>query len=327
VLRTLKTADKFTKVFYATDVHGSDRTFQKFVSCWKSYGVNNLILGGDITGKMVIPIVEKANGEFDSEFLGQKWTGKREDLDDFERRTSVVGYYPYITKEDEKRELDTNPQKLEEVYDRLVVERLQRWIKLAEEKLRDTGVKIYMTGGNDDPHYVEKIIRSSSYVINPQGEAVTLDGKYKMISLADSNPTPWKTPRECSEDDLEKKIEEMVSQVKDVKKCIFNFHVPPKDSTIDTAPKLDASVTPPKYVVESGVQIMEGVGSSAVRKTIEKYQPILGLHGHIHESRGAVRIGRTLCLNPGSEYGEGILRGVIVTLKGDSVKGYQLTSG
>jgi len=323
----LKTGDKFTKLFYATDVHGSDRTFQKFISCWKSYGVNNLILGGDITGKMVVPIVEKANGEFESEFLGQKWTGKRDDLENLERRISLVGFYPYVIGEAEKSELDSNPQKLNEVYDRLVSERLERWIKLTEEKLRETGVKVYMTGGNDDPQSVEKIIKSSNYVIDPEGQVITLDEKYEMASLADSNPTPWNTPRECSEEDLEKKISAMVSQIKNIRKCIFNFHVPPKDSTIDTAPKLDASVTPPRYVVESGVQIMVGVGSSAVRKAIEKHQPLLGLHGHIHESRGAVKIGRTLCLNPGSEYGEGILRGVIVTLKEDGVKGYQFTSG
>lgn len=323
----MKTGDKFTRIFYATDVHGSVRTFQKFISCWKSYGVSNLILGGDITGKMVVPIIERSNGEYESEFLGQKWTGRKDGLDELEHRISIVGFYPYIVKEDEKTELDTNPKKLNEVYDRLVTERLEKWIKLAEEKLRDTGVNVYITGGNDDPPYIEQIIRSSNFVIDPEGQVTTIDGKYEMVSLADSNPTPWKTPRECTEEELEKKIESMISKVKDVKKCIFNFHVPPKDSTIDTAPKLDASVSPPKYVVESGVQIMVGVGSSAVRRTIEKHQPTLGLHGHIHESRGAIKIGRTLCLNPGSEYGEGILRGVIVTLKDDSVKGYQFTSG
>jgi len=65
----------------------------------------------------------------------------------------------------------------------------------------------------------------------------------------------------------------------------------------------------------------------AVREAIEKYKPLLGLHGHIHESRGVVNIGRTLCINPGSEYGEGIIRGAIVDLAKDKVLSYQLTSG
>jgi Icc-related predicted phosphoesterase len=239
----------------------------------------------------------------------------------------VTGFYTYVVSQDEKNDLESDPRKLDEVYDRLAIERLEKWLRLAEERLKDTGVKVYMTGGNDDPPFIENVIRKSSYVIDPEGQVVALDDQYEMISLADSNPTPWRTQRESSEEQLERKIETMISEVKDVKKCIFNFHVPPKDSTIDTAPKLDGSVMPPRYVVEGGVQITIGAGSLAVRKAIEKHQPILGLHGHIHESRGAVRIGRTLCLNPGSEYGEGILRGVIITLKGDSVKGYQFTSG
>ena len=45
-------------------------------------------------------------------------------------------------------------------------------------------------------------------------------------------------------------------------------------------------------------------GSTAVRASIEKHQPLVGLHGHIHESKGFVTLGRTLCLNPGSEYGK-----------------------
>jgi Icc-related predicted phosphoesterase len=323
----LKSGDKFTKIFYATDVHGSERTFQKFINCWRSYEVKILILGGDITGKMAIPIIDEGNGNFECEFQGQKWTGGKEDLEDLKRRASVIGSYPFVVNAEEKKELDANPTKLNEAYDRLAVERLEKWLRLAEEKLKDTGVMVYITGGNDDPTFIENVIRRSSYVIDPEGQVVAINDQYEMASLADSNPTPWKTPRECSEDELERKIEAMISQVKDVKKCIFNFHVPPKDSTIDTAPKLDGSVFPPRYVVEGGVQVTIGAGSLAVRRAIEKHQPILGLHGHIHESRGAINIGRTLCLNPGSEYGEGILRGVIVTLKGDSVKGYQFTSG
>jgi Icc-related predicted phosphoesterase len=55
---------------------------------------------------------------------------------------------------------------------------------------------------------------------------------------------------------------------------------------------------------------------------------MLALHGHIHESRGEARLGRCLSLNPGSEYSDGVLRGVIVTLsKKKGIRGYQLVSG
>ena len=148
-----------------------------------------------------------------------------------------------------------------------------------------------------------------------------------MVSQGYSNHTPWKTPRECSEEDLARKIDQVASEVPDQTRTIFNFHVPPFKSSIDTAPQVDASVNPPKYVLRNGMPIMISAGSTAVRSAIEKYQPLLGLHGHIHESRGAIKIGRTLCVNPGSEYSEGILKGVMVNLDDNGVKSYQFTSG
>jgi Icc-related predicted phosphoesterase len=72
--------------------------------------------------------------------------------------------------------------------------------------------------------------------------------------------------------------------------------------------------------------VITGVGSKAVRRAIETYQPILSLHGHIHESRGVATIGRTVCINPGSEYPDGVLRGAIVDFDRDGVKSYVLTS-
>ena len=145
-----------------------------------------------------------------------------------------------------------------------------------------------------------------------------------MISTGFSNPTPWKTPREITEDELEKKIEEMASKIRNMEKCIFNVHCPPYNTTIDTAPQLDENL---KIVTRAGQMLMIPAGSVAVRNSIKKHQPLLGLHGHIHESRGAVKVGETLCLNPGSEYNEGILRGVIVNLKNANVKSYLFTSG
>ena len=106
---------------------------------------------------------------------------------------------------------------------------------------------------------------------------------------------------------------------------MFNLHVPPKDSGLDTAVLLDEELRP---LIRSGSPVFAGVGSTAVRKSLERHQPMLGLHGHIHESRGDARVGRTLSLNPGSEYSEGVLRGVIVTLSAKKgVMGFQLVSG
>jgi uncharacterized protein len=120
-------------------------------------------------------------------------------------------------------------------------------------------------------------------------------------------------------------MEKLAAEVPDPGRAVFNLHVPPIRTAIDRAPVLDDSLKP---VVRGGQVLMESVGSEAVRRVIERHQPMLSLHGHIHESRGAVRLGRTLAINPGSQYGDGILQGALIEL--DSLKGvksYQLPSG
>jgi Icc-related predicted phosphoesterase len=54
---------------------------------------------------------------------------------------------------------------------------------------------------------------------------------------------------------------------------------------------------------------------------------MLGLHGHIHEAQAVARIGRTLAVNPGSEYGEGVLKGCLLTIANGKVTSYQMTAG
>jgi Icc-related predicted phosphoesterase len=143
-----------------------------------------------------------------------------------------------------------------------------------------------------------------------------------MINEGHSNPTPWHTYREISEEELLSELTRQIEQVKDVRNAIFNLHVPPYGSKLDEAPLLDANLVP----VDGGRTYVP-VGSTAVRKVIETYQPLLGLHGHIHEARGQAQIGRTLCLNPGSTYGEGVLSGYVIALDKKSVRGFQPVQG
>jgi Icc-related predicted phosphoesterase len=146
---------------------------------------------------------------------------------------------------------------------------------------------------------------------------VNIDEKHEMISTGFSNITPWRCPRDITEDELSKKIDEMAVNVQNMENCIFNFHCPPYNTPIDIAPKLDDLL---KYKLAPGGEPEKApVGSMAVRKAIEKYQPLLSLHGHIHESKGFVKIGRTTCLNPGSEYMESVLRGVLIDIKRDAI--------
>ena len=315
-----------TKIFFATDVHGSEKAFRKFTNSGKFYGVDALILGGDLTGKMVVPIVRQPDNTYSVDFLGTALTlSTEEEIQNIEKNISNSGYYPYRTTLEELEEL--SKEKIDQLFLKLMMERLTSWIRLIEERLRGSGIEVYITGGNDDPLEIEETLNSSDVVINAQDKVLKIDEHHELASSGLSNPTPWKTRREVSEEKMAESLEAMISKVQDLKNAIFNLHAPPKDSQLDTCPLLDTSVYPPKPVMKQGQIMMFGAGSTAVRAAIKKYQPLLGLFGHIHESRGAILIGRTLCINPGSEYTEGILRGAVIALDKDKVKHHQLVSG
>ncbi|RKX94953.1 MAG: metallophosphoesterase [Spirochaetes bacterium] len=321
---------EFTKLFYATDVHGSERTFKKFVNAGKMYGVDVLVLGGDVTGKLLVPIIKDGDNSFHATVSGvRREIHSEEELENLKSMISDLGFYYEIMDIDRYNELKDKPEEVENIFKQKARERLIHWINLAEERLSDTNLKLFMTGGNDDDEWVVHVIEENQtgHIVNPEGRIVKVDDIHTMVSLGFSNPTPWNTPREVTEEKLSELIEETIKDIDDFSNVIFNFHAPPKDCTLDLAPMLDTSTDPPTPVVKAGQSVMIGVGSSAVREAIEKYQPLLALVGHIHESRGVVKIGRTTVVNPGSEYGEGILRGIIVNIQDNKVLSYQMTSG
>jgi uncharacterized protein len=314
-----------TRVYFITDVHGSNRCFKKFLNAAKFYGADVLILGGDITGKVLIPIVEQNGGDFRTTYLGKETNFKnRKEVVEFEGKVADSGVYAHILNRSEFEELEADPGKVSALFKDLMVERLREWIALAEERLGRSSVKCLISPGNDDVMEVDQVLNSSSYVVNPEGRVVEIDGEHEMITLGYTNHTPWNSPREVDEDVLAEKIKAMADKVGKIESAIFNIHVPPIDTPIDQAPRVDQTL---RIVVRAGSVEMISAGSSACRAAVEKYQPMLGLHGHIHESRGIVKIGRTLCANPGSEYGEGILRGFVADLEGTKMKSYLLTSG
>lgn len=108
-----------------------------------------------------------------------------------------------------------------------------------------------------------------------------------MISTGYSNPTPWRCPRDISEEQLGDRIEALTAELGDARRAIFNFHVPPYHSGIDQCAKLDTTVAPPRPVM--GEEIT--AGRRAVHAAIERHEPVLAPHGHIHgvERRAADR--------------------------------------
>lgn len=313
------------KIFYTTDIHGSEKCFRKFLNAPKVYGVNVLILGGDITGKMLIPIIEKRDGSYETEFMGNKMSARTDnELRDLIKSIADIGYYPYLCNEDEYHLLSTDRCYLERIFKGQIIKRVESWNELVEERISDSNIEVYIMPGNDDYPEISKTLERSNLIINPEEKIVELGGKYEMISIGFSNVTPWKSPREISEEELEGKLNDLISRLRRVSESIFNVHVPPYGTSIDLAPLLDNTLKP---VLSGGQLLMTHAGSIAVKKAIENSQPLLGLHGHIHESRGIVRIGKTLCVNPGSDYLSGNLHGALLTLENGKVKTYILTIG
>ena len=313
-----------TRVFFATDIHGSETCWKKFLNAGKHYEAKAIILGGDMTGKALVPIVEEGAGRWQATLLENRRTFESEDeVKEFENSVRQRGYYPFRTTPDEMAELESDENLREKLFHTEMLGTVERWMKMADEKLEGTGIECFVSPGNDDQFEVDEIISSAKRVRLAEGRVIEF-GDFQMVSTGWANRTPWDTYREEDEEDLAERLKKMTSQVSaPPEKTVYNFHCPPHGSGLDDAPEIDAYMRP-KDAGRSTVP----VGSTAVREAIEEGQPALALHGHIHEARGNTRIGRTLCINPGSSYEQGQLLGAVVDLDGGKkVKRFVLTSG
>src|ERR1041384_6827484 len=286
------------KLFFATDIHGSDICWSKFLNAGKFYEADVLILGGDMTGKALVPVVHQGGSNYKVTLLEQEFAITNEDeLKDMVKRIRSRGYYPYMTTPDEISELEKSPERVSQIFKQEVLKVVQKWMDLADKKLDGTDLKVYCSPGNDDMEEVDEIIRCSRRVLLVEGQVTPLDSNHEMIASGWSNHTPWHTEREEDEDQLKVRYEAMISRLKDPHKAIFDIHVPPYKSGLDEAPELDKDLRP----VLAG-QSLQPVGSTALRAAIQKYQPLLGLHGHIHEGRGATPNGKNRGINTGATY-------------------------
>jgi uncharacterized protein len=313
-----------TRIYFATDIHGSDTCFRKFLNAAAFYGTDVLILGGDVTGKLVVPIAEGQNGSYVARLGEARRKVGRDGLADFERDLRARGAYPYrvdvATLEGRIAQAD-----VEEMFLHAMKGAFEDWLTLAEERLGGTDVKCFISPGNDDPWELDAVLAQSRFVANPEGRVVELPGGCEMITCGVTNETPWDSPREETEESLATRLRRLAAALAHPERAVFNLHCPPWNCGLDLAPELEPDLTVRSV---GGNQVLKPVGSHAVREIIETVQPALGLHGHVHESHAAAQLGRTVCINPGSEYGDGILRGALVTLQGDgTVKSYQLVSG
>jgi Icc-related predicted phosphoesterase len=311
------------RIFFATDIHGSEVCWRKFLNAAAFHKADVLIMGGDMTGKAMVPIVADGSG-WAVTLQDQRHTLATEaDVAAMEKRIRDRGYYPVRTTADEVSAWADDPVAVDSRFRAEIVASVERWMALADERLAGKGVRCIVSPANDDMFEIDPLIAAAQVVELGEANAIAVDG----VSIASTgwcNPTPWKTFRELEEPALRERIDALVAAVPDPRRTIFNFHAPPYGSNLDNAPKLDADM---KYV--AGGQALVPVGSRAVRSAIEDYAPVLSLHGHIHEGRGAVKIGRTLAVNPGSSYEDGVLQAAVIEVdpKKAEVKRYLLVNG
>ncbi len=312
-----------TRILFATDMHGSEGVWRKFLNASAMLKVDVAVCGGDLTGKMIVPVIEQKNRKYAYYFMGENRSVDSNQLEKAFKDIRGIGYYPYQTNQREYEEMTEDPEKVDKVFREVMLSTLKNWLDLIPEKVPDE-TRVVVCPGNDDRFPVDDLVDNHEHVINGEGEVIDVDDSHEMISCGWVNPSPWKTTREEEEERLEERLERYISKVKNVQSAIFNFHAPPYQTKLDEAPLLDKDLNP---VVEGGSVVMVPVGSKAVRKMIEKYQPFMGLHGHIHEASGSMKIGRTYCVNPGSEYAEGILRAFLVEFRGSKITRLQRIEG
>jgi uncharacterized protein len=315
-----------TTIFFATDLHGSETCFRKFVAAARFYGADLLVLGGDLTGKLVVPLVSAPGGRWKAWVHGRERLLDEAGATELERQARVAGSYTRRMTPEEHQQLEADPEAVEELFAELMAATLRRWLRHADERLAGSDVRILTAPGNDDPWMVDGVLaeHGGERVVLAEGEIVEVAPGHELLTTGWTNKTPWNTPREYPEEAIAQRLDDLAAGLANPAGALFNVHVPPYDSRLDTAPLLGQDL---KVRTSMGGEVTAPVGSTAVRDAIERHQPLVSLHGHIHESGGTVRLGRTLAINAGSEYGEGVLRGFLVTVGGGKVLRYQATTG
>ncbi|HXZ63623.1 MAG TPA: hypothetical protein VEH05_02755, partial [Streptosporangiaceae bacterium] len=302
------------RIFFATDIHGSEVCWRKFLNSAAFYKADLVVLGGDVTGKAMVPITAHS-GYWQVTLRGETLRlDTREELDNIVTRIRNSGFYPAMVSPDELAVLGADAAAVDRRFSTEMLSSLDRWLDMADGKLRGGEIPCILNGGNDDIFEIDQVLESSPCVSFAEGKLLDLDG-FSLVSMGWTNPTPWDTYREAPEPELAAKIERVAGLVPDMGRAIFNFHAPPYGTGLDEAPALDETLRP----VHGGA-VMKPVGSTAVRDAILRYQPMLSVHGHIHESRGIKKMKRTLAINPGSVYGDGVLQGAVIDLDARKAK-------
>jgi Icc-related predicted phosphoesterase len=306
------------RVYVCSDIHASERAWRKLLNATRAnvYKVDAVLIAGDLTGKALVAVVRddaSGGGEvWTASVHGNRWQARtEEELVALERSIADLGYYAVRVTEAERATMEADPDLVKRIFREKITHRIREWMDLAAERLHGSGVPVYLMPGNDDDFEIDPILAESTYCRNVNEQVVDLTPWHQLVSMGWSSPTPWSTPRELPEEAFLDRLSGLLKGVRDPRRTVIMTHVPPYDSGLDTAPLLSPDLRP---TASAGDLLRGPVGSTGVRKAIESFKPVLGVHGHIHESGGERRIGDTVCVNAGSEASMGVLRGYLVDL-------------
>lgn len=322
--RTPGVGNRVLRIIQTADFHGSNAAFRKFLSAARQHGAQHAIVTGDLTGKAIVPII-RVDGRYEGWLFGNREVVETEaELERLRKKIGDCGMYDHVCDAEEARALEADPDRLHALFVEKMNARLTEWLTFAGEFLAPIGIPLWLIPGNDDDRSVDPVLAASEYARNVDHQVIELDEQHELVSMGDTSMTPWECPRDYPESHMQVAVKDLFERVRNPAGAIVNLHCPPRDTKIDQAPRLNERL---ELEFEGGQVVMGPAGSAAIRRGLEELQPVLSLHGHIHEARGVHRIGRTLCLNPGSEYAEGIMKASIVNLEPHRVKGYILISG
>jgi len=308
------------RLYTCSDIHASERAWRKLINSIRAnvYKVDAVLIAGDLTGKALVPIVEDPAGTWTASLLGARRTARTEaELVEVERSIADVGYYGVRVSAADHAAMEKDPSLVTRHFHEQIGRRVRDWMALAAERLDGSKIPVYLMPGNDDDFEIDPILAESTYAQNVNEQVIDLTPWHQLVSMGWSSPTPWSTPRELPEEEFLDRLSGLMQGVRDTRKTVMMTHVPPYDSGLDTAPLLSPDLRP---TVSAGDLLRGPVGSTGVRRAIETFKPMLGVHGHIHESGGERRVGDTLCVNAGSEANHGVLRGYLIDLTADGVE-------
>ena len=190
-------------------MHGSDVCWRKFLNAAGFYGVDTLIMGGDLCGKGLTPVVRE-NGGWKLPLAGEeRYVSTRGGARGAGRARAAVGP---LSPPDEPRRNSTasrpTRRALDEMFETALVEGVRRWMEMADERLENSESIAYVMPGNDDPWAIDAALADRSRVVACDDKIVRV-GEHEMLSLGWANETPWHTDRELDEPALYERIKQV----------------------------------------------------------------------------------------------------------------------